>query len=402
MCVLRRLLGILLVGLAVPAASFAGNVGARFTTDRATYLLGEPVIVSLTVTNNGGKTIWLEFKPPGMGLLCYDFSVEVRGADSPEPWGCGMAGSCGRGLMSVEAGKSITRRRLLNREYRFRLMGSYAIHASATVMVRDQDLWDSPVIDQVEADDTISIKMRRGSENQLRAAFQPFATEIDSPDTVRQNDAVSAITELAPSLLEDVLVHLTKTKHAGSAIIALRKVNTPKAWDVLAQIATGDGDRSLRIAAIENLGRTSGAVYLPALFELMQSQDKEIRAAAANAAAELGKSDSVPHIVMLLSSGDSDARQAGANSLGRTHAQTAVPLLIGLLADSDANVRQAAVSSLFLLTHRAALDKSGWSDVTTSEGAAAVHARWVAWWRSHGSASEMHGMSDCAAPEAID
>jgi len=88
--------------------------------------------------------------------------------------------------------------------------------------------------------------------------------------------------------------------------------------------------------------------------------------------------------------------------LGRTHAQTAVPLLIGLLADSDANVRQAAVSSLFLLTHRAALDKSSWSDVTTSEGAAAVHARWVAWWRSHGSASEMHGMSDCAAPEAID
>src|SRR5712691_9555678 len=54
--------------------------------------------------------------------------------------------------------------------------------------------------------------------------------------------------------------------------------------------------------------------------------------------------------------------------------------------------RQAAVSSLFLLTHRAALDKSSWSDVTTSEGAAAVHARWVAWWRSHGSASEMHGM----------
>jgi hypothetical protein len=78
-----------------------------------------------------------------------------------------------------------------------------------------------------------------------------------------------------------------------------------------------------------------------------------------------------------------------------------VALLIGALLDPDANVRQASVGSLFLLTHHAALDEKGWSDLSTSEGAAAVHQRWVGWWNAHSVDAEMHGLNDCAAPVNI-
>jgi len=399
---LKPLMTLFLAGLAFPGALFAGSVETQFTTDKAAYLLGEPVFVSLTVTNNGGKTVWLEFKSPDMALLCHDFATGVGGAELPEERGCGVGGSCGRGLPGIEPGKSITLRRLLNYEFRFRRIGPYSIHAHTTVMVRDKDLWESPITGQFEAAETIPIKVQRGSESQLRAAFQAFVAEIDNPDPMKQSEAVSAITELAPAFLEDVLIRLTKTKYVGAAIIALRKVNTPKAWDVLAQLATDADDSSARSAAIKNLGRTSGRSYLPVVFQLLQSSDKEIQRAAASAAGELGRGDSVQQLATLLFSADADTRQAGMEGLGNTHARAAVPLLIGMFLDSEPNVRLAAIGSLSLLTHRIALDDKAWSDVTTPEGAAAVHKRWVRWWNAHSGDAEMHGLGDCAAPEGID
>jgi len=398
---LKPLFTLSLAAFAIPGALFGGSLDARFTSDKATYLLGEPVFVSLSVTNNGSKTVWLEFKLPDMALHCQDFATEVSGADAPEKWGCGIAVSCGRGLRKVEAGKSITLRRLLNYEFRFRRIGAYSIHAHATVIVHDQDLWDSPIASKVEAEETMPVRVQRGSESQLKAAFQPFVAEIDNPDVMTQSEAVGAITELAPMFLEDVLVRLTKTRYAGAAIIGLRKVNTPKAWDVLAQLARNAQDSSVRSAAIENLGRTSGTAHLPVLLQLMQSPDKETQRVAARAAGELGRQDSVPHLAALLSAGDPDIRQAGVEGLGNSHARAAVALLIGALLDPDANVRQASVGSLFLLTHHAALDEKGWSDLSTSEGAAAVHQRWVGWWNAHSVDAEMHGLSDCAPPVNI-
>src|SRR5258708_34522698 len=110
---LKALLTLSLATLAVPRVLFAGSLDARFTSDKATYLLGEPVFVSLRVTNNGSKTVWLEFKLPDMAWHCEDFATEVSGAEPPEKWGCGIAVSCGRGLSKVEAGERVKRRRVV-------------------------------------------------------------------------------------------------------------------------------------------------------------------------------------------------------------------------------------------------------------------------------------------------
>src|SRR5947207_10279147 len=158
----------------------------------------------------------------------------------------------------------------------------------------------------------------------------------------------------------------------------------------------------LRMAAIDNLGRTRDLAYLSTLFQLMESDDKSIENAAAEAAGTLGGSEAIPRLSTFVSSGEAEKRISGANGMGRSRAREAVPILIGLLLDSDSNVRQAAVSGLWLLTHHAALNGHEWADRSTVESAIAVHQRCTNWWRSNGAWCDLHGRADCSAPETRD
>jgi HEAT repeat protein len=280
--------------------------------------------------------------------------------------------------------------------------GAFAIRAHTAIAVHAQNLLDSPQIAQFDVTDTLTVKLRRGNDDQLKAAFQPFVEELDSPDLMKRGEAASAITALAPPFLEEVLVVLTKSTYAYAAIRALRKADTPKTREALAQIATGTGDSTLRIEAARNLGRTHDATYLPTLFKLMETDDKEIQNAAVEAAGTLGGPSAVPQLAVLVSSSNVETRRAGTNGLGVAHASQAVPILIGRLLDSDGMVRQSAVSGLWLLTHRVAFEKDQWADVTSPQSADAVHQRWVSWWNSHSQDIKIHSMADCAPPESLD
>lgn len=141
---------------------------------------------------------------------------------------------------------------------------------------------------KLRVSDTLRVDVRPGNENELESAFRPLITELNSPDLMRRAEAAAAITELAPPFLEDVLIELTQTRFAHSAISALRKADTSKTRAALAQIALGSDDSMLRIEAMQNLGRTMDAAYLPTLFQLMESGNKAIQNAAAEAAGTLG------------------------------------------------------------------------------------------------------------------
>jgi hypothetical protein len=381
----------------------AQSIEARFSTEKINYLVGEPLFVSLTVSNRTGETIWLEFESPDLvKILCDDFAIEVPGAaPAEETWGCGIAESCLGGLREIPPGKRIILRRLVNQQFRL-LTGAYSLHAQTTIALRKENLFDSPKGEQVNASDVLQVKVQQGSDDQLKSAFKPIVTELNDPDPTRRAEAAAAITESAPPFLEDVLVELTKTSFSGSAIVALRKADTPKTRAALAQIASGSDDYVLRVAAINNLGRTKDTAYLPTLFQLMESGNKPIENAAAEAAGTLGGEAAIHRLSTFISEGDADKRISGANGLGSARSREAVPILIGLLLDSDSNVRQMAVTNLWLLTHHAAFDDSGWADISTAETAASVHRRWVRWWGSHGPTCELHGTSDCSSPEPLD
>jgi hypothetical protein len=398
--VLRKLLSLLL--LASATALSAHDIQARFTTNKANYGIGEPIIVTLTVRNNGKSPIWVDFKSPAMPLLCHDFAVEIPEATPASQWGCGIAGSCGRSFREISAGGSTTRRQLLNWEFSFHQPGTYTLHTRTAIVTHNQDGSSSPEIDRLEVSDTLKVNLYRSSESQLKAAFQPYVRELHSPELEERSEAAGAITALAPPFLEDVLIELTKTNYAYAAIEALRKANTLETREALAQIARNGSHSMLRIEAIRNLGRTNDVTYLPTLVQLMDSDSKEIQNAAAEAAGNLGGLSAVPQLASLISSPNVVTRLAGTNGLGNSHANEAVPLLIGMLVDSDPNIRQAAVSGLWLLTHRAALDGDKWADVTSVQSAAAVRQRWMRWWSSHWNDSKAHGMADCSAPQPLD
>jgi len=386
-----------------PLSVSAQGIEARFSTEKANYLVGEPLFVILTVSNKTSETSWLEFQSPDLAkLLCDDFAVEVTAAEpAEEPWGCGFAGSCGRGLREVLPGKSITLRQLVSQQFRFRA-GAYSLHAQTSIVVRRQNLFDSPEVDQVNVYDTLLVRVQHGNKNQLESAFKPIVTDLGNSDPVRRAQAAAAITEMAPPFLESVLIEMTNTKFSGSAIVALRRADTPKTRAALAQIANNSDDPMLRMTAIDNLGRTRDLAYLSTLFQLMESDDKSIENAAAEAAGTLGGSEAIPRLSTFVSSGEAEKRISGANGMGRSRAREAVPILIGLLLDSDSNVRQAAVSGLWLLTHHAALNGHEWADISTVESAIAVHQRWMNWWSSHGASCELHGMADCSSPEPLE
>jgi HEAT repeats len=400
--VLNKLLLLLLLFLLTAATASAQHVEARFTTDKADYLAGEPVFVTLTVSNRGNETIWIDFKSPDAPTACENFAIEVLEPKLANDRGCGFAGSCAGTVKEISPDNSIHLRRLLNREFRLRRLGAYALHAHATIVVRNQDSFDAPPIEQFEAADTLTIKLQSSDESQLKAAFQPFVEELDGPDGMKRCEAADAITELAPPFLEDVLIQMTKSSYASAAIEALRKADTVKTRKALASIASGSGEPTLRIEAISDLGRANDATYLPTLLRLVESGDKRIQNAAAEAAGVLGGPAVFAQLASLVSSSDEETRAAGANGLGHTRARRAVPVLIPMLLDSDANVRQAAVNGLSLLTHRVAFYGDQWSDVTSPETAVGVHQRWVRWWNSHGNDSEIYGMADCAGPESLD
>jgi hypothetical protein len=337
-------------------------------------------------------------------LLCHDFAVEIPEATPAElwAWGCGIAGSCGRSFREISAGGNIARRQLLNAEFSFKEDGIYTLHARTAISVYNQNLSSAPEIGRLEVSDTVKVTLHRSSEIQLKAAFQPYVEELHSPELEERSEAAGAITALAPSFLEDVLIELTRTNYAYAAIEALRKANTLKTRQALAQIASNGSDSMLRIEAIRNLGRTNDVTYLPTLVELMDSDSKDIQNVAAEAAGNLGGSSAVPQLASLISSPNVATRIAGTNGLGNSHANEAVPLLIGLLVDPDPSIRQAATSGLWLLTHRAALDGDKWADVTSVQSAAAVRQRWVRWWSSHRNDSKAHSMADCSDTQALD
>ena len=115
---LIKLLPVLLLTLLIAASLSAQDVEAQFATNKTDYLVGEPLFVTLTVTNRGDATIWVDFKSPDAPSFCENFALEVPGAELPDHWGCGYAGSCASSFREIPPGKSLALRRLLNTQFR--------------------------------------------------------------------------------------------------------------------------------------------------------------------------------------------------------------------------------------------------------------------------------------------
>src|SRR5215471_16404553 len=68
----NRVLVLLFLALLSALSVSAQSIEARFSTEKTDYLVGEPIFVTLAVSNKTSEAIWLDFKGTGFPFPCND------------------------------------------------------------------------------------------------------------------------------------------------------------------------------------------------------------------------------------------------------------------------------------------------------------------------------------------
>lgn len=110
-----------------------------------------------------------------------------------------------------------------------------------------------------------------------------------------------------------------------------------------------DMDSSVRIEAIENLGRFQSSAVINALRDLLRNKSSNVRAVAAVSLVKSGDKDpsTVDNLMKCLNDKDRLVREAGCLALGQLQSKKAVPKLLHLWRnDFISHVREAAQAAL--------------------------------------------------------
>ncbi|MFO1531023.1 MAG: HEAT repeat domain-containing protein [Kiritimatiellia bacterium] len=169
------------------------------------------------------------------------------------------------------------------------------------------------------------------------------AAALAGPDLRLQKAAVDAST---PAALAAALPGLPAT----AKVHALRVIEDGKA----ALACATDADESVRIAALEALGRVGGADSVPVLLAAATKGSDPEKAAAAAALAVLKGDDAGAAVEKQAAAGD--FRAAAITALGQRMATSAVPALLGYAGEAGADVGKAALQAVARMGGADALD----------------------------------------------
>ena len=120
--------------------------------------------------------------------------------------------------------------------------------------------------------------------------------------------------------------------------------------------AAKDADGSVRMAAIDALGRMGGALSVPILFTLAASDVRGEKSAAETALSRINGAGAGATIEHAASAGDSKTRVMAMNVLVSRKQISAMPVVLRGAEDADEAVRQAAFSALGRLAGDADVD----------------------------------------------
>jgi HEAT repeat protein len=107
--------------------------------------------------------------------------------------------------------------------------------------------------------------------------------------------------------------------------------------------AAKQGQKAVRIAAIQSMAQVGSPAAAPALIELIATQDQEIAQAAQESLASLRGSKVDSAVMALLDSGEPSRKLAGVELAARRRMTAAVPHLLRTANDADPKVRSAAL-----------------------------------------------------------
>lgn len=388
--------------LLLPILALGQGMNARFFTPKSTYLVGEPIFITLEFTNDSPRTVWIE---PKFGRPCLgENKITIEGAKrTRHGWktaldcGGGIGGSCGSAESGIRPGQAFSGRIFLNYYYQLDQPSAYEVRIQREIPVFNQENPGIPTT-TVEASADFDIQLAQGSEEELKAAFEPVLRELESGDAEKKWQAIQAVTEMAQPFLQQTIIDLSKNRtEVGAAIEGLYKLNTSKARDRLAELTQYGETDTTREGAMQALAALGDRHYLPLFFRLAKSLNGYARNIAIESTGLLGGSRAVPFLSSLIDNQDPTVRMAAIRGLAGTAKRGALVPLILEIRDPDPNVRQVANAALAQLTHLSA-SRHAWALVPNP---AATFQKWHDWWLANGFRAPIYGPTDCTQPKLL-
>lgn len=397
--------------LAAPAACRAQlNYVARFTVEKESFLLGEPIFCDFKIQNTGARVFSFSYRSPSRALN-RELEQEPRftvtskaGGDIPDPAArpCGgVQGSVVYGSVSLPPGQTHTERWLLNQWAAVTKPGRYRVRAERRLPLFSgealgEQTGERPAAYAVALSE-LTLDVLPATDPQLEEVFRPVLKTLDQGTGAALAESVLVVTTLPQPFLLERLETMASAPAGGQrwdrrqALDGLARLGTPEAWETISKIATGrlppsqsssrPVDISLRAYAVLLLAEKGDARFLPPLLELISTSPAELRGDVLRALGLFRDPRANQVLFERLHSGSALDRQNAILGLKELESRDVVPALLAMLQDPEPQVRQVAHFALESLTGM----KFKLPSRASRQDSARVSAEWHAWWREKGA-----------------
>jgi len=384
------------------------QVAVEVRTNKAAYLVGEPVSIIVKVTNIGTDSVGYSYCDGQV-----DLSVEnTEKKHTPNLWGCsigvGGGGGCGIDHPPMLAPNETVSFQYLLTGYRLHA-GSYVLRAKGKAGVRwkyypNMAPKDTPSSLHKEGDPvpganfdiSLPVVVALGSQEELHRAYAPYIIDAEGPGsgTAEMRHAREAIAEMAPEFLEKTIAGFASgpTPTPNLAVRGLGQIDSTESRADLIRLYDKSTDLGLRNQIVQALAGLSTPDELQFFVDLMPGRsteiDDRIRQWAVLGLGHIRGDVAARALAGGLHNPSSQVRLAVAAALGNTRSRSAVPLLIRMYSDNDNSVRDEVCGALMELTHRT------WCD-GTGRSVRVQQSRWLRWWNVNATRIALYSTDEC-------
>jgi HEAT repeats len=338
------------VGAGMPAACDDCTLRLEVSADKATYEVGEPIIVSVQLTNVGSRTVMIDHTSDVTGRHDgYRFDVfDETGRRVPDPGAAAVSllESIG-GYVTINSGSHDQRQFVLNYHVAPLNPRRYLVRARfAAALVRRGFAIES---------NAISITVVATPPERMRQRLADLVA--GDPATAAPLLGFTGDPAAIPAVID--LLYSTDDRIAARAMDALLYFDSAVIQPPLLDALRRRGPRDRMIWFLTVKLAASPAVIHPVLLAALRLPDPDARAAAVEGL-RLSNRDSDPDLFVplatLLRDADSRVRQRAASAVGQYRDPRALDALRPALADPDRDVSEQATIAIGWVATGAAED----------------------------------------------